>query len=202
MWRGIWCVWDIRDEGSCLGCTGLTFGMQEVDLADDSLADNWRAPLPEHHCQKNWKILLQDPNRKGPKLQLCKMYRVVVLRRQSINQVLRFENGMIKRIVTHDLWWLYWTQLWSSTSILPTLVRRRTYCVPCLQTNMAIWIWLAMVLEASRTGLNPAQNGVARVWGVLWCQNQFSRSSKLCSTAASNYWLDNSLRAGTHRLLS
>ena len=107
---------------------------------------------------------------------------------------------MIKRIVTHDLWWLYWTQLWSSTSILPTLVRRRTYCVPCLQTNMAIWIWLAMVLEASRTGLNPAQNGVARVWGVLWCQNQFSRSSKLCSTAASNYWLDNSLRPGTHHL--
>ena len=67
-------MWDIRDEGSCLGCTGLTFGMQEVDLADDSLADNWRPPLPEHHCQKNWKILLQDPNRKGPKLQLCKMY--------------------------------------------------------------------------------------------------------------------------------
>ena len=111
---------------------------------------------------------------------------------------------MIKRIVTHDLWWLYyWTQLWSSTSILPTLVRRRTYCVPCLQTNMAIWIWLAMVLEASRTGLNPAQNGVARVWGVLWCQNQFSSSSKLGSTAASNYWLDNSLCVvGTHRPFS
>ena len=97
-------MWDIRDEGSCLGCTGLTFGMQEVDLADDSLADNWRAPLPEHHCQKNWKILLQDPNRKGPKLQLCKMYRMVVLRRQSINQVLRFENGVIKHIVIYDLW--------------------------------------------------------------------------------------------------
>ena len=37
-----------------------------------------------------------------------------------------------------------------------------------------------------------------RVWGVR-CQNQFSSSSKLGSTAASNYWLDNSLCVvGTH----